>query len=101
MREVCNSLGGSSFVMIQASVQQPTLAETRSGINAFTDTAAFTGRLLRKIIFHLRRAIKFFICSRFGVGLISRPFFPLRLEFLNILPKHPRRHALDGERLLA
>ena len=53
----------------------------------------------RKIIFHLRGAIVFYICSGFGVGLIATPLFPLRLESVNILPKHPRRHASGGERL--
>ena len=41
----------------------------------------------------------FYIRSYSGVGLIATPFFPLRLEVLNNLPKHLRRHALDGERL--
>ena len=53
----------------------------------------------RGIIFRLRGAKLFYIRSYSGVGLIATPIFPLRLEVLNILPKHLRRHALDGERL--
>ena len=67
-------------------------APSTSALRCINQRRAITASpALRKSLSACAVQKKFYIRSKFGVGLISRPFLPLRLEILNIMPKHLAR----------